>query len=756
MNETAKKIAVSMYQNSYDKTGEEADFVQIMSDIKSDKWKDRVEQVRATTDEEKRSKLKQSLPAFTCSGIFSERKESGLISHSGRLAVDFDLKDNPALGTSLEAVKEALMADKYSEYVAVSVSGKGLFVVVKIDGLRHAESFTFLRRHYFANLGLVIDKSCKDVSRLRFVSYDPNLFYNPHAESVTVSDEPKETPKVYRNIHNNGNEKNKKTLDAIIASGKLIGDDSYGDWLKIGFALSNEFGESGRSFFHELSRRSGKYDANECDKKFDNCIRNSRGEVTFATLVKLAKDVGVEIHSERNGGGKVKGDTGKPTKFFNTTDIGNAERLVDKHGDIIRHCHLWGKWLIWNGKQWAVDDSGKILSLAKEVAKRIFLEAQGVADDDLKESIQKWSHKSEGEGRLNSMVSLARSELGIPIRPDDLDSNLFYLNCLNGTIDLQSGELLPHQQAHYNTKMIPVEYNPDAQCPKWIEFLEDIFNWNYDIINFARRAVGYSLTGKTSEQCLFLLHGSGENGKSTFITAIKTLFGDYAQNANFDTFLLKNKESVNNDIARMKGARFISAIETEGEKRLSETIVKQLTGQDTITARFLFAEFFEFMPQLKIWLACNHKPVIRGTDHAIWRRIKLIPFGVTIPPEKRDGNLDVKLRAELPGILAWAVQGCLDWQKNGLQTPDEVKAATNEYRSEMDVLQGFIDDCIERAVSPDIKLSAGQLYTAYKNWCEANGEHVLTNKVFGRRFAEKGFEKKLSSGNWWPGIRLKA
>lgn len=292
MNETAKKIAVSMYQNSYDKTGEEADFVQIMSDIKSDKWKDRAEQVRATTDEEKRSKLKQSLPAFTCSGIFSERKASGLISHSGRLAVDIDLKDNERLRTDLKGVREVLETDKFTEYCALSVSGKGLFVIVRIDGLKHAESFTFLERYYFEQLGLVIDKSCKDVSRLRFISYDPNLFHNPHAECVTV---PEALIPVYQKTGNNGNGKNKEIMDTIIANDRLIGSDSYQDWLRIGFALANEFGEAGRSFFHELSRRSDKYDASDCDRKFNNCLKNNQGKITFATLVKLARDAGIKL-----------------------------------------------------------------------------------------------------------------------------------------------------------------------------------------------------------------------------------------------------------------------------------------------------------------------------------------------------------------------------------------------------------------------------------------------------------------------------
>jgi len=250
------------------------------------------------------------------------------------------------------------------------------------------------------------------------------------------------------------------------------------------------------------------------------------------------------------------------------------------------------------------------------------------------------------------------------------------------------------------------------------------------------------------------LHGAGANGKSTLLNIIGALLGDYAQTAIFDTFLAKKEErSVNNDIARMQGKRFVSAIEAEGERRLSEVLVKQLTGGDTVTARFLFAEFFEFSPQFKIWLACNHKPIIRGTDHAIWRRIRLIPFTVTIPEAARDKHLTEKLRAELPGILAWAVQGCLTWQKTGLQTPEEVKSATNEYQDCMDTIGAFISECC--ILTPEVRSKASDLYEVYKKWCEAGGEYALNQRSFGLRLTEKGLDHVKSSGNYRKGIGIK-
>ncbi|KAA0242502.1 MAG: DNA primase [Candidatus Brocadia sp. AMX2] len=448
-------------------------------------------------------------------------------------------------------------------------------------------------------------------------------------------------------------------------------------------------------------------------------------------------------------------ETNKP-KVFNCTDLGNAKRLVSQHGDVIRYYYARKKWLTWDGKTWSIDNNGQILRLAKKTVHNIYQEAYLASDPDISKRLGKWGAKSQGKDKITAMVSLAESEEEIPIQPDELDTNPYLLNCLNGTIDLRTGDLKPHDPKDFITKIIRVEYDPAAQCPQWLEFLEMIFNWNYDLIRFIQRAVGYSLTGDTSEQCLFLPYGLGENGKSSFIDAISTLLGDYAQAADFETFLTKkNDGGTRNDIARMQGRRFISAVETEGERRLAEVLVKQLTGGDTITARFLYGEFFDFKPEFKLWLACNHKPNIKGTDHAIWRRIKLIPFNVKIPKEKRilKSKVMEMFTKEFPGILAWAVQGSLEWRRGGLQTPEEVQNATNHYREEMDVIGAFLAECC--ILTPEVKSKASDLYGAYKNWCEAGGEYILSQRSFGLRLTERGLERVKSGGNCWKGIGLK-
>jgi putative DNA primase/helicase len=277
---------------------------------------------------------------------------------------------------------------------------------------------------------------------------------------------------------------------------------------------------------------------------------------------------------------------------------------------------------------------------------------------------------------------------------------------------------------------------------------------NQDLIKFLQKAVGYSLTGSTREQVIFMFDGSGANGKSTFITLVLSLLGDYAQQTPTET-LLRKQGGIPNDIARLKGARFVAAVEAESGRQLAEVLIKQLTGGDRITARFLYKELFEFEPTFKLFLAVNHKPNIKGTDHAIWRRVHVIPFKVTIPPEERDRNLGEKLKAEHPGILRWAVEGCLLWQKEGLGVPESVTEATNDYRAEMDVIVDFIAECCE--IDPTAKTKFSDLYRRYIEWSNENGQLNVSAPEFGQRLMEHGFpsDRNKKLGRFRSGIKLR-
>ena len=438
------------------------------------------------------------------------------------------------------------------------------------------------------------------------------------------------------------------------------------------------------------------------------------------------------------------------------TDVGNAKRLVSQHGQDIRYCPPWDKWLVWDGTRWLTDETGEVVRRAKDTARLIYMEAAAAVEPEDRKALAKWAARSEFESRLRAMISLAKSEPRIAVLPHELDAEPWLLNSRNGTIDLRSGELRPHRREDLCTKQVPVEYDPNASCSVWNEFLGEIMGYDLPLVSFLQRAVGYALTGDTGEQVLFLLYGTGANGKSTFLETIKALLGDYAKQASFDTFLARKNDAVRNDVARLAGARFVPAIEAEAGKRLSEVLVKSVTGGDTVAARFLYGEFFEFHPQFKLFLAANHKPVIKGTDNAIWRRIRLVPFAVTIPLERQDKQLPEKLRAEMPGILAWAVRGCLVWQRDGLEAPEQVQAATESYRDEMDVLGDFLEElCTQH---PAVQVEKGRLYKEYTEWCATNGEYPIGKRNFGMRLAERGFQscKGTHGVRIWRGIGLVA
>lgn len=438
---------------------------------------------------------------------------------------------------------------------------------------------------------------------------------------------------------------------------------------------------------------------------------------------------------------------------FPFTDAGNGERFIARHGHDVRYVATWKSWLVWDGTRWLRDDTCEIERRAKETARAIHLEAVDLEDDAQRKATFKHAAASEAANRLDAMLRRARSEPPLPVRPGDFDRLPMLFNVANGTINLSDGRLRQHMRADLLTKRSNVRYDADAECPLWLKFLDRIFDGDKQVIEYVQRAVGYTLTGDTREQCLHLLHGAGQNGKSTFLEVIADLLGDYGMQADFTTFLDGKHGGPRDDIARLAGARMVRSSEVGEGKRLNESLVKSLTGQDTIAARFLYSETFEFHPVFKLWFAANHRPVIRGTDLAIWRRIRLIPFMVTIPPDDRDPELADKLRAELPGILNWAILGCLAWLRDGLRPPPIVSIETDKYRTESDVMGAFLDECCERDSSYEV--GASELYGAFKRWCHENGEWCPSQTHFGRRLDDRGFGvKRLAKGKLRKGLRL--
>jgi len=443
------------------------------------------------------------------------------------------------------------------------------------------------------------------------------------------------------------------------------------------------------------------------------------------------------------------------TPRFAPTDVGNAERLVSLYGTEFCWVHKWKSWMVFDGTRWARDESNTVERYAKQAVRSILADAAQIEDKETRTKLVTHAMQSESNGRIIGLIARAKAEPGVAQRTEIFDRHPFLLNVANGCLDLRTGRLGSHDRTHFLTKCAPVPFDPEALCPTWERFLLDVFGGRYDLISYVQRAVGYSLTGDTSEQCLQLMHGSGSNGKSTFLEVLQALFGDYGIQADFSTFLDgKTQDGPRNDVARLAGARMVRSSEVGEGKRFNESLVKALTGSETIAARFLFSESFEFTPTFKLWFAANHKPVIRGTDHAIWRRVRLIPFDVQFSGEKKDGQMKEKLMAELPGILAWAVAGCLLWIENGLNPPPDVQAATDDYRRESDVIGSFLEDSCETGAG--LKVGATELYHAYKKWAKDSGEYELSMTAFGRRLEERGFGVRKCGVKYRLGLRLNA
>jgi len=438
------------------------------------------------------------------------------------------------------------------------------------------------------------------------------------------------------------------------------------------------------------------------------------------------------------------------------TDLGNAKRFVARYRGKVQYCNAWNRWLMWDNMRWAEDERIEVIARAGDLIRSLYSAAKKIKDEEERKAFLSHLIRSESHRSLQSMVTLAKSDRSVARHPDDFDNDPWLCALKNGTLDLRTGQLRSHDQKDMITKLAPVAYNPSARCPRWLEFLDMIMLSRKSLVEFLKRALGSSLTGITSDKAMFILYGpGGDNGKSTMVEVIEMLLGNYARRTPVDTFLKKREGSIPNDIARLRGARFVWAAENDRGVRLAESLIKEMTGGDRLAARFLHGEFFEFMPTFKIWFATNHKPVIRG-DAAIWRRLKLVPFDYTITKDKQMKRHEVMamFQSELPGILNWAIEGCLEWQRDGLGVPDEVINATREYEAEQDTFSMFLEERCVRA--PNARVMSLALYREYKAWAEEHGETPASHKTFASLMSERGFAKaKTMKGALYSGLGLR-
>jgi P4 family phage/plasmid primase-like protien len=439
---------------------------------------------------------------------------------------------------------------------------------------------------------------------------------------------------------------------------------------------------------------------------------------------------------------------------FPLTDIGNAERFAAHHGVDLRHCHEWKKWLAWSDARWANDRRGEVDLRAIQTVRAIKAEARQIVKEKVSKAVLAHAQDSERATALSAMTRIARALPGVPVVPEQLDRDPFLFNCLNGTLDLRTGELREHRREDYLTKLAPVVYDPNAKAPLWEKFLLEIMGDDVELVAFLQRAIGYSMTGCVNEQALFFCYGDGANGKSTFLRAVLEVFGDYGMPGAPDILVAKRQETHPAEVADLFGARLVVCQELEAGRALAESTMKKLTGSDPIKARLMHENFWTFLPTHKFWLAANHKPRVSGTDEAVWRRLKLIPFLVTIPEGRRDGQLLEKLLVERSGILRWAVEGCSQWRAGGLKPPAQVVKATREYREEEDRLAAFLEECCE--FDPSFVISSVDLYRSYAQWCDVNAARPLARRAFGEGLKSHHCTADRGTGGvrQWVGLRV--
>ncbi|MEE8302540.1 MAG: phage/plasmid primase, P4 family [Candidatus Tectomicrobia bacterium] len=793
------RVELSVFQNAHATTprSKPATVTQFLDAIEQERDAKVINQVRDLRAKYKAGKIDKSvyqefkarhLEAVTLAGTFApERKAKSLQKHSGLVIGDIDDLDDP------EAVRERLKDDLHIAFSFLSPGGDGLKLATRVlpqsDAAGHKKAWHAWADYLGAKYGVPLDSSGSDVNRLCYVSVDPLVYRNPEAIPLPIPKQEERPLKRYKT--------GKKPGDALNA----VADRTW--WQKLlerhGWTYSHDdTSDSGIAYWTRPGKDSG------VSASLGYQPDGGKGELWLYVWSDHAAPLTPGWHhpfkayallehggdfsaaaqelSEQGYGMQKQPNTmppGSKRELPNTplSDVVNAEELVEHHGEDLYYCHPWGKWLIWTGTHWRIDDTGEVMRRCIATVKDMMRRATYVEDEGVFASMMAHAKASLASAKLKAMATVAQSEPGIPILPDALDADPWLLYCLNGTLDLRTGSLRDHQRGDVITKVIPVAYDPNAQCPTWHRFLWRIMGGTIEVdspddsaailearrqsdekakglIAFLQRAMGYALTGDTREECLFILYGSGQNGKSKLVGALQDLLGSYAQSTHSKTFMVSDRaDGIPNDLARLHGARVVTAIELGKGRRLNEELVKRVTGRDLVTARFLYGEFFDFLPQFKLFLVCNNLPNVSSVDKAMWRRIHQVPFTITIPDEERDEALGEKLRAELPGILAWAVNGCLTWQHHGLRPPTAVTQATETYKAEMDVVGRFIEDCC--IVAAQCQTKATPLYKAYTTWCEDIGERAESQTEFGKSLENRGFTKHISGGVWRVGIGIR-
>ncbi|EUZ69752.1 hypothetical protein O552_00835 [Staphylococcus sp. M0480] len=653
--------------------------------------------------------------------------------------------------------------EAFKSYTEVSPSGNGLHIIVKgkIPGSRRRKGNIEMydSGRFFTMTGKNIGKY-KDVTEVSEQVF--KTIYNKYLPDNTIKYPT--TNNYQENIHNLSeidvineiyNSKQAKLFDDLMKGNY---EPYYTSHSEADMALANILAfwcAKDYSQMDSIFRQSNLY-----RDKWDEKRKNSTyGEQTLFKAINEVNNIYTPKQEREENPLRYalshifdaeKKDKEYPIRSYD--DTGNADRFIDRYGHLYKHSYITNKFYIYDGQKWKVDDRGAIRKLIDEMIESIknekVLHSEDVTEEEAREAFQKYYKKTRGtQSKKNIMNELMHRKT---VTPDEFDKDDMLLNVANGYIDLTSRELYKHDINRMFSQIANTDYSEKMQPAVWLDFLNDIFAGNKAVIRYIQKALGYSLTGSTREQVMFILFGKGRNGKSIFVETIAEILGDYSNNMQAKSLMVKKNDNVNTDIARLSKARFVTSSEPNEGFRFDEGLIKQITGGDKVTARFLYAEEFEYTPKFKIWVSTNHKPIIRGTDDGIWRRLVLIPFDVQIPEEKVDKDLKYKLLREAPAILNWMAEGAYMWMREGLELPEKLKASSKAYRTEMDVIEQFIEDECKRV--DDGRVKANELYSVYKNWANENNAYKMSNKDFGQKMKEKFKSKRMNTGMYYLGL----
>ncbi|MHB7917836.1 phage/plasmid primase, P4 family [Staphylococcus borealis] len=655
--------------------------------------------------------------------------------------------------------------EAFKSYTEVSPSGNGLHIIVKgkIPGSRRRKGNIEMydSGRFFTMTGKNIGKY-KDVTEVSEQVF--KTIYNKYLPDNTIKYPT--TNNYQENIHNLSeidvineiyNSKQAKLFDDLMKGNY---EPYYTSHSEADMALANilafwcakDYSQMD-SIFRQSNLHRDKWDEKRKNSTYgEQTLFKAINEVNNIYTPKQEKEENPLRYALSHIFDAEKKDKEYPIRSYD--DTGNTDRFIDRYGHLYKHSYITNKFYIYDGQKWKVDDRGTIRKLIDEMIESIknekVLHSEDVTEEEAREAFQKYYKKTRGtQSKKNIMNELMHRKT---VTPDEFDKDDMLLNVANGYIDLTSRELYKHDINRMFSQIANTDYSEKMQPAVWLDFLNDIFAGDKAVIRYIQKALGYSLTGSTREQVMFILFGKGRNGKSIFVETIAEILGDYSNNMQAKSLMVKKNDNVNTDIARLSKARFVTSSEPNEGFRFDEGLIKQITGGDKVTARFLYAEEFEYTPKFKIWVSTNHKPIIRGTDDGIWRRLVLIPFDVQIPEEKVDKDLKYKLLREAPAILNWMAEGAYMWMREGLELPEKLKDAGQTYRTEMDVVEQFIQEKCKRA--EDVRETGKALYEEYKKWADENNEYKMDKNKFGKKLKEKFRSKKMNNGVNYLGVEL--